>query len=236
MKKIYIYLLIFSVIVLSFTIWYSYKTNKDYQLAQHPVLKTKVDEKSLPSEYLSRYVQRAAVYEYAAEKSLAKPRNKKTEQELSTDYKIWYKLGRIRKMLNDYQGAAGAWIEAGKLTPENSAPFANLADLYTYFLKDYKKAEEAYLKAIHLFPTVEFYRNFADFYRVSQPDNPSRAEEVILQGLKVYPEHRDLLGYLASYFRETGQKQKAIEYYERLIKVDPDHPSAKQDLEQLKAQ
>lgn len=233
MKKVYIFLLIFSAIVLAFTFWYSYKVNKDYRLAQHPVFKTKVDEKSLPSEYLGKYINKAAVYEYAAEKSLEEPRNKKTEQELSNDFKVWYRLGRFRKMLNDYQGAAEAWIEAGKIAPENSAPFANLADLYTYFLKDYQKAEEAYLRAIQLFPTVEFYRNFADFYRISMPDQPNRVEEVILQGLKIYPEHTDLLGYLASYFRETGQKDKAIEYYERLIRVAPDHPSAKKDLDNL---
>lgn len=232
-KKFFKYLLIFSAIILiavfSYVAWVNYSYNK----ISHQVLKTKVDEKSLPADLLEKYINKARVLEYAAEESLKKPIAKKTEEELNNGFKVWWQLGMVRKMLNDYSGAAEAWEQASKIAPENSAPVANLADLYTYFLKDYVKAEEMYLKTVNLFPSVDNYRNFADFYRISAPGNSQKVEEVILQGLIMYPDHQDLLAYLGSFFKEIGNKEKAIFYLEKLIAKYPDHP-AKADLEKLK--
>lgn len=236
-KKLYIILGVCGVIILAAVFGYSYLIDRKYKSAQNPVLITKVDPNSLPPEYLKRYSYKAAVLDYAAENFLNDSRlqSKKTEQELSNEFKIWFKLGMVRKLLNDYKGAEQAWLEATKIAPENSAPFANLADLYTFFLRDYKKAEELYIKTLTIFPTVDGYRSFADFYRISAPDSPNKVEDVILQGLKVFPDRPDLLGYLGSYFKEIGRKEKAIEYYEKLIAVSPDHPGARADLDKLKS-
>ena len=237
-KNFYIILIAFCLVVLVLVFGYSYSVNKKYKEAQNPPVITKIDPNSLPSEYLKRYSQKAVVLDYAAEKYLndSRLRSEKTEQELSNEFKIWFKLGMVRKLLNDYKGAEQAWLEAGKIAPENSAPFANLADLYTFFLRDYKKAEEFYIKTLTLYPTVTGYRSFADFYRISVPNDSNKVEEVILQGLKIFPNRPDLLGYLGSYFKEIGQREKAIEYFEKLIAVSPNHPGARADLDKLKAE
>jgi len=233
-KSFYLALSVFVILVLALTFIYSYQINKRYEALQHQVVKTKVDPKSLPEPYLTKYTNKAILLEYGLSKNANKPIAKMTEEEINNDFRSWYRLGMVRKMLNDYQGAAEAWTKAGELAPTNSAPFANLADLYTYFLKDYNKAEQAYLQALNIFPTVDNYRLFADFYRISAPNNQNRVEDVILQGLKVFPNNEDLLAYIASYFREIGQKDKAIFYYEQLLKINPNHPNAQADLGKLK--
>ncbi len=233
--KLYLYLIIFSVLLLGATFTYYFSVNRQYYKLANPVLKTKVDPKSLPEPYLEQYKNKATVLEFGAEKSLSKPNSLKNEEELNRDFRVWYKLGMVRKMLNDYQGAAEAWEEAAKIAPDNSAPLVNLADLYTFFLKDYGKAEEAYAKAINVYPSVDYYRSFADFYRISMPDNHDRVEQVIQQALQVFPNHQDLVSYLATYFKEKGLKDRAIPYYEQLIKINPANASARADLDKLKS-
>lgn len=233
--KIYLYLIIISVLVVGSTFVYYYSVDKRYRSLMQLTLKTKVDPKSLPEPYLGQYKNKAAVLEFAAQESLNKPRRLKTEEELNNDFKVWYKLGMVRKMLNDYQGAAEAWTKASEIAPDNSAPLANLADLYTFFLKDYDRAEEAYAKAINIFPTIDYYRSFADFYKIAMPNNQERVEQVIQQALQIFPNHPDLVSYLATYFKEKGERDKAITYYEQLLKISPTNTSARADLDKLKS-
>jgi tetratricopeptide (TPR) repeat protein len=41
---------------------------------------------------------------------------------------------------------------------------------------------------------------------------------------------------LAGYYRQTNQREKAIQFYEKLVKLNPDNITVQQDLEELKAQ
>ncbi|TSC52898.1 MAG: hypothetical protein LiPW39_507, partial [Parcubacteria group bacterium LiPW_39] len=50
-----------------------------------------------------------------------------------------------------------------------------------------------------------------------------------------FPDNPNLIASLAGYYRDTGQTQKAIEYYEKLVKLTPNNETARQDLEELKA-
>src|SRR3989344_1582590 len=148
----------------------------------------------------------------------------------------WMEVGLIRKGLCDYQGAADVWTYVGEIRPENSLSFANLGDLYTHFLVDYPKAEAAYLRAIENEKhDVNYFRNFFELYYY-YTEKKHLAEKVLLDGLNYNPNSQDLMTLLASYYRDNGNKEKAIEYFNKVLKLNPDNEAVKRELERLAGQ
>ena len=93
----------------------------------------------------------------------------------------WIDLGVLRRTAGDFKGAEEVLIFATLLNPDYYLAFANLGDLYGYYLRDVVKAEESFLKAIENAPTEEvLYRQFADYYRTILDDN-EKAEEIMKQ-------------------------------------------------------
>jgi len=84
----------------------------------------------------------------------------------------WLSLGIYRKIIGDYEGAAECWKYAATLNPKSPIPYNNLGDLYAYFLKDTKKAEENFLKAIENDPSAVYvYRSLYEFYKYILKDD-----------------------------------------------------------------
>ncbi|RJQ32437.1 hypothetical protein C4572_00855 [Candidatus Parcubacteria bacterium] len=99
----------------------------------------------------------------------------------------WLILGVHRKTIEDYEEARTIWTYAGLAWPQNERSFHNLGELYGYYLKDYKKAEENYKKALENNPSaIYIYRNFADFYRFVIKDN-TKAKAILEQGIAANP-------------------------------------------------
>ncbi|NOY35627.1 MAG: hypothetical protein GXP44_01755 [bacterium] len=108
-------------------------------------------------------------------------------------------LGIYRKMIKDYEGAAEAWEYAGKIYPKNPTPFNNLGDLYAHFLKDKKKAEKNFLKAIENGPDeLYIYRSTYEFYRFVMKDD-AKAKEILREALKVKPDSKEFQYLLNNY-------------------------------------
>lgn len=108
---------------------------------------------------------------------------------------IWLKLGTNRKIGGDFSGAIVAWNYVASTAPTGMVATArgNLADLYMYFLKDYKKAQVNYTAAIAANPQViEYYRGLFYLYKDINKD-PAAAATLIEQGLKANPGNSDLL-------------------------------------------
>ena len=108
----------------------------------------------------------------------------------------WLNLAIYRKMLSDYKGAEEIWIYLTKILKEPSYVYANLADLYGYFLKDPVKAEGYFKDAIRLETTnIEYYTQFAYFYLDVMKDS-SKAVAVAEAGYalnKTRPDFKNLL-------------------------------------------
>ena len=146
------------------------------------------------------------------------------------------KMGVVKKGVGDYKGARDVFEYAGKLRPKSSSPFFNLGDLYGYFLNDPQKAETNFLKALENDPySYSIFLNLADFYRYKYPGKEDLYDKVLLSGLERIPEEVNIIAALAAYYRETGQVDKAITFYERLLKLNPLNETAKEDLAELKA-
>ena len=193
------------------------------QLADYPS-DFKVSNKNLPDEEIEKYLQSFIEIKQSLEDD--------------PDYQdAWLRLGMVKKQIGDYQGAEVAWIKAGELSPKNSVSFGNLADLYANFTEEYDKAELAYLKAVEnsLGERVNlvFYRSFYYFYYYNLEDY-EKAPALLLEGIENNPNSSELPILLASFYKETGNINKAIQYYQLALKLDPTDELIAQELEKLK--
>ncbi len=162
----------------------------------------------------------------------------KTSLEQNPDnFTLWLGLGMLKKDVGDYEGAEKVWIHVGEIRPKNSISFGNLADLYANFLKDYNKAISAYQTAIANSAgeagNARFYRNFFEFYLYYLNDKVA-AESILLEGIERNPASSELPILLAGFYRDEGNKQKAIEYFQKALELDPQDDLVKAELKKLK--
>lgn len=115
-------------------------------------------------------------------------------------FSYWLDLGSYRRMIGDYEGAREAWEYVNTIRPLNSISFNNLGDLYAYYLKDNKKAEENFLTAVKNGPEqVYIYRNLYDFYRNVLKDD-TKAKAILEKGVAANPDSSQDLKYLLDNF------------------------------------
>ena len=108
----------------------------------------------------------------------------------------WLVLGIYRKMIGDYEGASEVWEYTAIIRPKSSTPFNNLGDLYGYYIKDNKKAEENFLKALENDPKdISLYRNLYDFYRYVIK-NDEKAKDILRKGIEFNSDSSQDLKYL----------------------------------------
>lgn len=147
----------------------------------------------------------------------------------------WLYLGVLKKGVADYEGARDVFIYAGQLRPQSSTPFANLADLYAYFLDEPQKAETSIKQAIANAPNdYSLYLSLADIYRYKFDNGAVKYEQTMLEAIDKFPDNTNLIAPLAAFYRDTNQTVKAVEWYEKLVKLAPDNAEAKKDLAELK--
>ena len=138
------------------------------------------------------------------------------------------------RTLGDEEGAIRGYRASLALFPNNTLILNNIATSYKD-LGDYKKAEAAYKKIIELSPgTIDAYRKLADLYLIPQVNKKDKVIPTLEIGLQAVPNAPDLLSYLAVYYKDEKEYVKAIEYYEKLLKVNPGNEAARQDLNTLR--
>lgn len=78
----------------------------------------------------------------------------------------WIELGALYRSIDDLAGAEEVWLYATRLSSSSPTAFANLGDLYGYYLGDVTQAEEYFLRAIAIAPDQEHLYDLAgSFYR-----------------------------------------------------------------------
>lgn len=144
-------------------------------------------------------------------------------KEEASQFDLWIQLASLRKLIGDYLGARDALDFANQLAPKNSTGYSILANLYWLELKDYAKAEKNFLKVIENDPSdTDAYRNLSDLYRYSYMQKADQADDILLKGLQSNFDHRDLISYLAAYYRDTGNTAEARKYLEKLLAMTTD--------------
>lgn len=135
----------------------------------------------------------------------------------------WVELGNYRKYIEDYEGAIEAWDFAGLLRPKNHISFHNLGELYGFYLGDYKKAEQNFLKSIiNDSANIDAYMQLASLYEYRYTEKADQIENLFRTGLKFNPNEPHLMIALGNYYKDQGKIAKALEYFEKVAELYPD--------------
>lgn len=146
----------------------------------------------------------------------------------------WIAVGVLKKFFYDYIGARDAWEYAGVLYPENALSFANLGNLYGFYLHDNIKAELNYKKSIANDPyQTSYYLGLADFYKSLYTEKKTETPKVLLEGMSVIKDVNLVLS-LATYYRDIGDKANAVKYYEEVLKMEPNTAGIQDEINRLK--
>lgn len=112
----------------------------------------------------------------------------------------WYDLGAYRRVIGDFDGAAEAWTFGTLIRPKDYISYHNLGDLYGFYVKDYSKSEENYLKSIQNNPkNVQAYLDLATIYESVYKEKINQVESILLQGLQANPGNSRLQSTLEDY-------------------------------------
>ena len=136
----------------------------------------------------------------------------------------WMTLASIKKQMGDFPGAAEIWEHAGGMRPLNSVSFNNLGDLYANFLNEYAQAEKNFRRAITNAAGEEkqqhYFTSLYELYRYRFKDD-AQALAILEEGAAANPWSRLLQMKAAQFAAATGQRAKALAYYQAALKLDP---------------
>ena len=166
-----------------------------------PVPDGKEALKAMAAKIISRPVMVSAPL-LEADRKRAEGKIKEISDLIREDYNVtypWYDLGSYRRVIGDFEGAAEAWNFVSLIRPKDFVAYHNLGDLYGFYVKDYPKSEENYLKSIKNNPqNIQAYLDLAIIYGVYK-EKSDQAESILLQGLKANPGNAGLQSALDSY-------------------------------------
>ncbi|MBU4348179.1 tetratricopeptide repeat protein [Patescibacteria group bacterium] len=171
-----------------------------------------------------------------------KEKNSKRIEEINNQIKEDYQhldllleAGSLRQVVGDYEGAVRTWEFASAVFPKNYTSFQNTGFVYGFYLKDYDKSEENYLKSLENDPTnIQVYLDLVDIYTFS---NQMEKIPVFLKtSLKNIGHSNQLFlkASLAKYYVDIKDNTNAIKYYEEVLAGDPSNEDIKQEIERLK--
>lgn len=160
-------------------------------------------------------------------------------KQIGEDYNhldLLIELGLKRQSIGDYVGAVKTWEFAGLIFSKNYISFQNLGFAYGFYLKDYGKSEENYLKSLENDPTnTQVYLDLVDIYNFS--GQAEKIPEFLKTSLKVAGNVNEiqLKILLAKYYADIKDNANAIKYYGEVIVIDPSNTVIKQEIERLKS-
>ena len=152
------------------------------------------------------------------------------------DYQSTFELARLKQDLKDYSGALKLYEKLLKIKPNDILIMQNKGSIY-YDLARYEDAEQMQLDILRKTPKwMGAYQELMMIYEFHLKDRKSTLEALLLRGLELVPESEvDFVSMLAKYYDELlGDKEKALEYYKRLTKLQGTNQQAQQRLIELK--
>lgn len=136
------------------------------------------------------------------------------------NYDDWIQVSYVKKLFNNYKGARDALEYAKIVNPKHPLAYFNLGVLYGYELREPVEAEKNYTSALTLNPlALDYYTGLASFYR-EVLKTPEKGEAVIKEALKKLPQNgANLFAAAGSYYRDERNFGKAIEYFEKALRL-----------------
>lgn len=145
----------------------------------------------------------------------------------------WLDLGAYRKLIGDYSGAIEAWNFLTVIYPKDPVAFNNLGDIYAFYLKDFARGEQNFLKAIANDSTkVGAYMQLVTIYQETR--QLDKMEPLLLSGIKNNSADPTLKILLARFYVDQKRVKEALELYESAVKLDPNNKSLAEELNILR--
>jgi tetratricopeptide (TPR) repeat protein len=167
-------------------------SNDNYTIESVPI-----EENSLPSVKIPDLKRTVKMSQSLSKEAVdILNRNISTLQSTLSDnpkqFDYWVSLGNNYKVAGDLEGAREVWEYASLYQPSQPVPHLNLADLYAYYLKDNKKAEEHFKKALVVIPKeASVYLRMSDFYKDVLKDL-NKSKSILEKGLIAIPDEASL--------------------------------------------
>jgi len=150
------------------------------------------------------------------------------------NFNVWFDLGRTYLILDQKDKALEAFISATRIDQTVSKPLINAALL----LEEKGSFKEAipYLKqAIRIEPqTINLYTTLSFLH--FRTGNIQESIEVNLQALKVTPYAYEPIVNLGKTYLYLGENDKAREYFEKALQINPNNRELSMTLENLKTE
>lgn len=153
------------------------------------------------------------------------------------DYSALLDLALIKQSVNDLDGALALYEKMRELRKNDLLPLNNSASIY-FDRGEYELAEAAHLRILNDI-TPKWFNSYNELYSIYQfhlKDKRGSFESVLLNGIEKYDEEKlALTNKTAVYYDELmGNVPKAIEYYEKTLKLSPNDQVVKKRLKELK--
>lgn len=163
--------------------------------------------------------------------------NKKAILESSDKFifSVLMNIAMAKYTVGDKAGARDAWLYVSLVRPQNSPSFYNLGNLYADIYKDCANAEKYYKIATTNDPNeISYLRNIFDLYNTKCP-NKDLAEETLKKALTLKPDNVDFMVLSAQFYRDQGNREEAIKFYEQAIKLSPQNQALKDEYNRFKS-
>ena len=143
---------------------------------------------------------------------LLKARQDLKDGNTGNDFAAYVNIGVNLNIFGEKEEALKWYEKALLMDPESLLVLNNVADIYSD-LGQYDKAEQNWLELTRLYPDkTMFYRSLGYLYWYRMQKSPQDIEALFKRGLEATDNDLDLLTWLVSYFLETGNNIKFVEY------------------------
>ena len=147
----------------------------------------------------------------------------------SVDICIFRALNYLR--LNNIEKALELFLEANKKFPSQHTILFNIGLIY-FQKKSYDAAKEFLSDAYSLYQDAETMNALAlTFYEIKEYEN---AKNLAQKLLVEYPDNINILLLLAKSYIELEDVENTIKYLEKILKIFPEQPEAKELYERIK--
>ena len=146
----------------------------------------------------------------------------------------WLELAAYRQVLGDFDGAIEALDFLSTIRPKGYVSFHNLGVIYGFYLKNYPKSEENFLKSIeNNSQNIDGYMQLAAVYEYGFQNKTTAVIGLFQRGIAANPRETRLYITLGQYYAGHNNTTEALKYLKEALALDPVNAALEQEIRGL---
>ncbi|MFO8235891.1 MAG: tetratricopeptide repeat protein [Bacteroidales bacterium] len=138
------------------------------------------------------------------------------------DTAVMYNAGVSAQQIGNWEEAAKYYSEAAKYDYEGETTYILLNNAYLQ-LGDTAKAVETLEEGYEKYPTNdEMIASLVNHY-LKNTDEPEKSLKYLDKGIEEFPDNPEFYSAKAQVYDKIGEREKAIEFYEKALEIEPEH-------------